>query len=50
MITRYTLPKMGAIWTDENKFNKWLEVEIAVCDVQAELGLIPAQAALEIRQ
>ena len=46
MIERYTLPKMGAIWTDENKFNKWLDVEITVCQVQAELGAIP-NAALE---
>jgi len=46
VIERYTLPKMGAIWTDENKFNKWLDVEITVCQVQAELGAIP-NAALE---
>lgn len=49
MIERYTLPKMGAIWTDENKFKKWLDVEICVCEVQAEKGLIPVQAVEQIR-
>lgn len=49
MIARYTLPRMGAIWTDKNKFEKWLQVEICVCEVQAELGLIPAEAVDQIR-
>ncbi len=49
MIERYTLPKMGAIWTDENKFQKWLDVEITVCQVQAELGAIPASALQQIQ-
>ena len=49
MIARYTLPKMGAIWTDENKFKKWLQVEIVVCEVQAELGLIPKDALEQIQ-
>ncbi len=49
MIDRYTLPRMGAIWTDENRFQKWLEVEICVCEVQAELGLIPNEAVEQIR-
>jgi len=49
LIERYTLPRMGAIWTDENKFQKWLEVEICVCEVQAELGLIPIDAVEQIR-
>lgn len=49
MIERYTLPKMGAIWTDENKFKKWLDVEIAVCQVQAELGAIPLAALKQIQ-
>jgi len=44
MIARYTLPEMGNIWTDENKFRKWLEVEIAVCEVHAEMGTIPLEA------
>lgn len=50
MIARYTLPQMGRIWTEENKFRRWLDVEIAVCEVQAEMGLIPAQAVQVIKQ
>lgn len=49
LIERYTLPRMGAIWTNENKFQKWLEVEICVCEVQAELGHIPNDAVEQIR-
>src|SRR5215813_3191377 len=44
MIPRYTLPEMGAIWSEQNKFQKWLDVEIAVCEVHAEMGTIPADA------
>ncbi len=50
MISRYTLPAMGSIWTDENKFKTWLQVEIAVCEVQAELGQIPREAVEKIRE
>ena len=49
MIERYTLPEMGAIWTLENKFQKWLDVEIAVCEVHAEDGIIPAEDLENIR-
>ncbi len=49
MIERYTRPQMGAIWTDENKFRKWLDVEIAVCEAQAELNYIPKEAVDEIK-
>lgn len=49
MIERYTLPEMGAIWSLENKFQKWLDVEIAVCEVHAEDGTIPADAVDEIK-
>ena len=49
MIERYTRPEMGKIWTLENKYRKWLEVEMAVCEAQAECGLIPAEAMEEIR-
>ena len=38
MISRYTRPEMGAIWTEENKFKAWLEVEILACEAWAELG------------
>jgi len=43
MIERYTRPEMGRIWTLENKYRKWLDVEIAVCEVMAEDGKIPAE-------
>ena len=49
MIERYTLPEMGAIWSQQNKFQKWLDVEIAVCEVHAEAGTIPRDALAEIR-
>ncbi len=49
MITRYTLPEMGALWTEQNKFQKWLEVELAVCEVHAEMGTIPREAVEQIR-
>jgi adenylosuccinate lyase len=49
MIERYTLPEMGAIWSLQNKFQKWLDVEIAVCEVHAEDGIIPADALEEIK-
>ncbi len=49
MIERYTLPEMGAIWSLQNKFQKWLDVEIAVCEVHAEDGTIPRDAVEEIR-
>jgi adenylosuccinate lyase len=49
MINRYTRPEMGTIWTQENRFRKMLEVECAVADAQAGLGLIPKDAAKQIR-
>lgn len=49
MIERYTLPAMGAIWTEENKYRKWLEVEIAACQANAEAGSIPPSAVEVIR-
>src|SRR5262245_51225524 len=49
MIDRYTLPEMGALWSEQNKFQKWLDVEIAVCEVHAELGTIPRDALSEIK-
>ncbi|HSK74278.1 MAG TPA: adenylosuccinate lyase [Pyrinomonadaceae bacterium] len=50
MIERYTLPEMGAIWSLQNKFQKWLDVEIAVCEVHAEMGTIPEEAVREIKE
>ncbi|MBK9529577.1 MAG: adenylosuccinate lyase [Acidobacteria bacterium] len=49
MIERYTLPEMGAVWSLQNKFQKWLDVEIAVCEVHAEDGTIPADALVDIK-
>ena len=49
MIDRYTLPEMKAIWSEENKFRKWLKVEILDCEALAELGQIPAEAVDVIR-
>jgi adenylosuccinate lyase len=49
VIERYTLPEMGAIWSEQYKFQTWLEVEIAVCEAQAELGYIPSAAVDEIK-
>jgi len=49
MIERYTLPAMGALWSEQTKFQKWLEVEIAVCEVHAEMGTIPRDALDDIK-
>ncbi len=49
MISRYTLPDMGALWSEHNKFQKWLDVELAVCEVHAERGTIPADALAQIK-
>src|SRR6476619_6183576 len=49
MIERYTLPEMGALWSEQNKFQKWLDVEIAVCEVHAEMGTIPRDALEQIK-
>ncbi|MFN9661469.1 MAG: adenylosuccinate lyase, partial [Cyanobacteriota bacterium] len=50
MIERYTLPEMGSLWSEEAKFRGWLEVEIAACQANAELGRVPAEAMEQIRQ
>jgi adenylosuccinate lyase len=50
MITRYTRPQMGAIWTDQGRLERWLEVEIAATDVLAERGVVPREAAARIRE
>ena len=49
MIERYTRPEMGALWSDENRFKTWLEVELAVCEVLAERGQVPADDMQAIR-
>jgi len=50
MIDRYASPEMTRIWSDENRFRLWLEVETVVCEVRAELGQIPAAAARAVRE
>ncbi|MBA4495491.1 adenylosuccinate lyase [Paenactinomyces guangxiensis] len=50
MIERYSRPEMAAIWTEENKFRAWLEVEILACEAWAELGVIPKEDVDKIRQ
>src|SRR4051794_39909330 len=50
MITRYTRPEMGRIWSEENKYAKWLDVELAAADTLAELGEVPGEAARLLRQ
>ncbi len=50
MIPRYASPEMTRIWSDENRFRLWLEVETTVCEVRAELGQVPAEAARAIRE
>ncbi|GAA6615939.1 adenylosuccinate lyase [Scytonema sp. NUACC26] len=49
VIERYTLPEMGNLWTEAYKYKTWLQVEIAVCEAQAELGYIPTQAVEQIK-
>ncbi|MBI4397774.1 MAG: adenylosuccinate lyase [Candidatus Omnitrophica bacterium] len=49
MIIRYTRPQMGQIWTEENKFKTWLEVELAVVEAQAKLGIIPKDIPSKLR-
>lgn len=50
MIERYTREEMGAIWTEENKYKAWLEVEILACEAWAELGVIPKEDVQKIRE
>jgi adenylosuccinate lyase len=49
MIERYSRPQMKRVWSDENKFYKWLDVEIAVCEAWAELGVIPRKEVPKIK-
>ena len=50
MIDRYSRPEMARLWTLENKYRKWLQVEIAVCEALAGRGGIPSDAMAEIRE
>jgi adenylosuccinate lyase len=50
MIPRYTRPEIGRVWTDDGKFQRWLEVELAATDTLAERGVVPREAAARIRE
>ncbi len=50
MIARYTRPEMGQLWSEQAKFDSWLEVELAACEVMATRGLIPAEDLAVIRE
>jgi adenylosuccinate lyase len=50
MIARYTRPEMGRIWSEENKYQQWLAVELAASETLAELGQVPVEAAVALRQ
>ena len=50
MIPRYTHPEMGRIWSEERRFETWLQVEIAAAEAMAEAGIIPQDAARDIRE
>ena len=50
MIPRYTRPEMAKIWTEQRKFETWLEIELLVCEALSELGEIPSEAVKEIRK
>jgi adenylosuccinate lyase len=50
MIPRYTHPDMGRIWSEERKYETWLQVEIAAAEAMAEAGIIPHEAAREIKE
>jgi adenylosuccinate lyase len=49
MISRYTRPEMARIWTEQRKYETWLEIELLACEALAELGQIPREAVREIR-
>src|SRR4030042_3910136 len=50
MIERYTRKRMGRLWEPENRFQKWLDVEIAACEAWADLGKIPKKSLEVIKQ
>jgi adenylosuccinate lyase len=50
MISRYTNPEMGRIWSQERRYETWLAVELAAADAMAEAGIVPPEAARELRE
>ena len=49
MIARYTRSEMGRVWSDENKFQRWLDVELAATETLADAGIVPREAAAKLR-
>src|SRR5580700_577885 len=49
LISRYTREEMGRIWSEQNRFQKWLEVELAAAETLAEVGIVPREAAVTLR-
>lgn len=50
MIARYTHPEMGRIWTEQRRYESWLRVEVAAAEAMAEVGMVPAEAARDLRE
>jgi adenylosuccinate lyase len=50
MIERYTTPRMKSLWSDQNRFQKWLNIELLACEAQAKLGRIPKSALTKIKK
>jgi len=50
LIPRYTRAEMGRVWSDQNKFQKWLDVELAATGTLAEAGVVPREAAEKLRE
>ena len=50
MIERYTLPRMGAVWTRTRKYETWLQVELAVCEAREERGEVPGGVARRVKR
>lgn len=50
MIERYSLQRMARVWTEENRFQKWLDIEIAICEAYGRLGVIPRQDLRNIKE
>lgn len=50
MIERYTTPKMKLLWSDQNRFQKWLDIEILACEAMSQLGMIPKSAVSKIKK
>ena len=50
MITRYSTKEMSDIWSDQNKYQKWLDIEIAVCEAWAHYGFVPKKSLNNIKK